>query len=232
MSCCASTSSTTTPTARTDHCMNARPRAVPRHLPARSPDRSDVTGSAASYTSTSRSQDMTGFAAPTGWRTARSSGLSPSLRASLARLAGGQTSRQRSTRSGLLPLATSSQGCAGFSTAPRATPTRLARWPPCRHGELGHPAERVRTWRRRLRADGLHPGSARDRGRHRRIDQERSSPRTETLITPQLTGWRSRTMGAREFGRKSGLIIDRRPPDGVVRARSLVGSGRACASPA
>jgi len=140
MSCCASTSSTTTPTARTDHCMNARPRAVPRHLPARSPDRSDVTGSAASYTSTSRSQDMTGFAAPTGWRTARSSGLSPSLRASLARLAGGQTSRQRSTRSGLLPLATSSQGCAGFSTAPRATPTRPARWPPCRAWRAGSPS--------------------------------------------------------------------------------------------
>jgi len=63
MSCCASTSSTTMPTARIDHCINARPSAVPLHLPERSSGRSDVTGSAASYTSTSRSRDMTGLSA-------------------------------------------------------------------------------------------------------------------------------------------------------------------------
>ena len=55
----------TTPTARTDHCINARPPAVLDHPPERSSDRSDETGSAASSTSTSRSHDMTGFSAPT-----------------------------------------------------------------------------------------------------------------------------------------------------------------------
>jgi transposase InsO family protein len=64
---CASTSSTTTPTARTDHCINARPLALLRRPPERSSGRSDVTGSTASYTSTSRSHDMTGFSAPTGF---------------------------------------------------------------------------------------------------------------------------------------------------------------------
>ena len=53
-----------TPTARTDHCINARPTAVVDHAPGRSSGRSDETGSAASYTSTSRSHDMAGFSAP------------------------------------------------------------------------------------------------------------------------------------------------------------------------
>jgi hypothetical protein len=64
--CCASISSTTTPTARTAHCINARPRATLRHTPVRSSGRYDVTGSAASSMSTCRAHEVTRFSAPTG----------------------------------------------------------------------------------------------------------------------------------------------------------------------
>ena len=60
--------STTTPTARTDHCISARPRAALPHVPARPSGRYDETGSAASSTNTCRSHDVTGFSAPTPLR--------------------------------------------------------------------------------------------------------------------------------------------------------------------
>ena len=58
--CCASTSSTTTPTARTDRSISTRPQAALPRPPARPSGRCDETGSAASYTSTCRSLDVTG----------------------------------------------------------------------------------------------------------------------------------------------------------------------------
>ena len=62
--------STTTPTARTDRSISTRPQAALPHAPERPSGRCDETGSAASYTSTCRSHDVTGFSAPTGtWRT-------------------------------------------------------------------------------------------------------------------------------------------------------------------
>ena len=56
----------TTGTDLTDHCINVRPRAALPHTPVRLSGRYDETGSAASYTNTCRSHDVTGFPAPTG----------------------------------------------------------------------------------------------------------------------------------------------------------------------
>ena len=47
-------------------CISNRPRAALRHAPRPLSARYDETGSAASYTSTCRSHEMTGFSAPTG----------------------------------------------------------------------------------------------------------------------------------------------------------------------
>ena len=66
MSCCASTCSISTPTGLTDHSASARPQATPHQVPLRPSSYSDEIGSAAFYTSTSRSHDVTGFSAPTG----------------------------------------------------------------------------------------------------------------------------------------------------------------------
>ena len=65
-SAAASTSSTTTRTARTDRSISTRPQAALPRPPARPSGRCDETGSAASYTSTCRSHDVTEFSAPTG----------------------------------------------------------------------------------------------------------------------------------------------------------------------
>ena len=61
-----STSSTTTRTAPTDRYISARPPAALPQAPAPPSGRCDETGSAASYTSTCRPHDVTGFSAPTG----------------------------------------------------------------------------------------------------------------------------------------------------------------------
>jgi transposase InsO family protein len=53
-SCCVNMRSTATPTARIDHCTNARPPTTPRDTPARPFTCSDESGSATSSTSTSR----------------------------------------------------------------------------------------------------------------------------------------------------------------------------------
>jgi hypothetical protein len=64
--CYASSPSITTGTGLTDRCINARPQApLPRSVEQPS-GRSDEPGSAASYTSTCRSHDVTGFSASTG----------------------------------------------------------------------------------------------------------------------------------------------------------------------
>src|SRR4051794_7211898 len=60
-----------THTALTDHWTSVRPYAAPRQVLGRVPAWSDETGSAACYTSTSRSHDVTGFSAPTRVRPAR-----------------------------------------------------------------------------------------------------------------------------------------------------------------
>jgi hypothetical protein len=63
--CCRSSSSTTTPTAHTDRLISTRPPAALPRPPARSSVPYDATGSAALFTSTCTSHDMTGFSAPT-----------------------------------------------------------------------------------------------------------------------------------------------------------------------
>ena len=63
--CCRSTSSTTTLIARTARCISSRPQAPLPHRPVLHSDRCDEIDSAASYTSTCRSHDVTGFSAPT-----------------------------------------------------------------------------------------------------------------------------------------------------------------------
>ena len=60
------TSRTTTRTARTDRSISTLPQATLPHAPAQPSGRCDETGSAASYTSTCRSHDLTAFSAPTG----------------------------------------------------------------------------------------------------------------------------------------------------------------------
>src|SRR4051812_20091238 len=57
--------SISTRTARTDHSINAHPRAALRHVRAQPSGRYDETGSAASSTNTCRSHEVTGFSAPT-----------------------------------------------------------------------------------------------------------------------------------------------------------------------
>ena len=57
--------SITTRTVLTDRCISNRPWATLSHDLERPSGRCDETGSAASYTSTYRSHEMTGFSAPT-----------------------------------------------------------------------------------------------------------------------------------------------------------------------
>ena len=64
-SCCASTCSTSTRTDLTDLWISVRPQAAPHQVPAGPSASSDEIASAACYTSTSRSHDVTGFSAPT-----------------------------------------------------------------------------------------------------------------------------------------------------------------------
>jgi hypothetical protein len=67
--CCRSTSSTTRPTAPTDRYISIRQQPALPHTPVQPSECCDETGSLASYTSTCRSHDVTGFSAPTRCRT-------------------------------------------------------------------------------------------------------------------------------------------------------------------
>ena len=68
----------TTCTARTDRSVSTDPRAAFHRPPARPCGRCDETVSTASSTSTCRSHNVTGFSAPTGWRSSRPTRCSPS----------------------------------------------------------------------------------------------------------------------------------------------------------
>ncbi len=63
--CSARTNATTT-ISLTDRCISGRPQVPLPHAPVPEPGRSDEIDSAASYTSTCRSHEVTGFSAPTG----------------------------------------------------------------------------------------------------------------------------------------------------------------------
>jgi hypothetical protein len=76
--CFRSTSSTTTPIARTARCISSRPQAPLPHPPMLHSSRCDEIDSAVSYTSTCRSHDVTVFSAPT--RTSRTDRPNPDLR--------------------------------------------------------------------------------------------------------------------------------------------------------
>jgi putative transposase len=57
---------------RTERCISTRPQALLPRPPEHPSNRCDETDSAASYMSTCRSRDATGFSAPTGWLVFRS----------------------------------------------------------------------------------------------------------------------------------------------------------------
>src|SRR3954451_13754484 len=74
--------STSTRTGLTDRCINARPQAPLPHSPQQPSGRCGETCSAASYTSTCRSHDLTGFSAPAPGR-GRSAAARPRARAAV-----------------------------------------------------------------------------------------------------------------------------------------------------